>query len=81
MGSESIRGVAEDPFGFRCLGAYDREYGGPEFEYSVHKSYGSVVGWIMWICFVRFVYEFGGAGAPFVWCVAMFGHESEQKAY
>ena len=33
----------------------------------------------MWVSFVGFVYEFGGACAPFFGGVAIVSHESEQE--
>ena len=52
MGSKTISRVAEDAVGFRYVCPYLREDGGPEFEYTIHKRYRSVVGDRMLVCFV-----------------------------
>ena len=56
------------------FGSQYGEYGCPSFEYAVHEAYGSVVEWAVWVCFIGFVDEFGGTGAPFFGGVAVFSH-------
>ena len=77
LGTESVCGVAKDALSFGCFVSYVGEDRCPYLEYAVHKRYGSIVGRVMWVGFVLFVDEFGGAGAPFLFSVAVFGHELE----
>jgi hypothetical protein len=77
MGAEAIGSVTEYVFRLRRLGSYARKDVGSEFEYAVHLGYGYAVGWVVWVGFVWFVYEFGGACASLLWCVAVFVNHLE----
>ncbi len=81
VGSETVRGIAKDPFGLMCLCFYGGENICSDFEDAVYESDGAVVGGAVGVRFVGLVDELSGAGAPFHGGVAMLGHDFNEVEY
>jgi hypothetical protein len=77
MGLKAIRNVAEYALCFRRVGSNVGEDRCPYCKDAVYKGYWPIVCRVVRVGFGRVVDELCCVGAPFLGCVAVFGHEME----